>query len=253
MSQVMTITSPWDDLFDSLLSESSSFDFLSPFITQNGVEYVTKYDLKIRGVTVLSPLRFVKGVSDIESINNLLNIGAEMKSINPLHAKVYIFDNRAVVTSANLTLGGLVRNQEYGLLVSDDRIVRQVRRDFDYLFSNGANVDTDTVESIRRLLERIPPDLRFQLEQMDSEQFIERSMIIESLVGWNKEVYKIISQFTSEVFTLQDLYDYVEHFSRLYPDNRNIKGKIRQILQQLRDFGLLEFVDNRGTYRRLVQ
>jgi type II restriction enzyme len=35
-----------------------------------------------------------------------------------------------------------------------------------------------------------------------------------------------------------------------HPDNRNIKDKIRQQLQYLRDLGLIEFKE-RGVYRKL--
>ena len=40
-------------------------------------------------------------------------------------------------------------------------------------------------------------------------------------------------------FTLDDVYAFEPHLSRLYPDNRNVRPKIRQQLQVLRDHGWL--------------
>ena len=36
------------------------------------------------------------------------------------------------------------------------------------------------------------------------------------------------------------------------PENQHVREKIRQTLQQLRDAGLIEFLDDRGTYRRIA-
>jgi Dam-replacing HTH domain len=52
-------------------------------------------------------------------------------------------------------------------------------------------------------------------------------------------------------FTLDDIYRYRDELQRCYPENRNLDAKIRQGLQELRDEGIIEFVDNNGRYRRL--
>ena len=49
-------------------------------------------------------------------------------------------------------------------------------------------------------------------------------------------------------FTIEDAYAFEGQLSQLYPGNRNVKPKIRQQLQSLRDRGYLEFV-SRGYYR----
>lgn len=69
------------------------------------------------------------------------------------------------------------------------------------------------------------------------------------LTGWNHLVYTLIkSHFKNYVFSLQDLYHFEEHFKEAYPTNLHIKDKLRQILQQLRDKGLLIFL-TKGTYQ----
>ena len=55
-----------------------------------------------------------------------------------------------------------------------------------------------------------------------------------------------------ETFTSQQLYEYERHFCDLYPRNHNIRAKLRQVVQRLRDkHNIVEFLDNRGTYVRI--
>ena len=49
-------------------------------------------------------------------------------------------------------------------------------------------------------------------------------------------------------FTIDDAYGFAPALSRLYPENRHVREKVRQQLQFLRDRGWLEFV-GRGRYR----
>ena len=49
-------------------------------------------------------------------------------------------------------------------------------------------------------------------------------------------------------FTLEDVYAFERRLEAAYPDNRNVRPKIRQQLQVLRDAGFLTF-EGRGRYR----
>jgi hypothetical protein len=66
--------------------------------------------------------------------------------------------------------------------------------------------------------------------------------------GWLIEVMKCVEAIGKREFQLEDVYAFEIQLSRLYPDNRNVKPKIRQQLQFLRDRGYLDFV-SRGSYR----
>lgn len=69
------------------------------------------------------------------------------------------------------------------------------------------------------------------------------------LKGWNYIVYELIKkQFNNRVFSLSDIYKYVPEFKKVYPENNHIEDKIRQILQKLRDKGLVRFIGNKGKY-----
>lgn len=66
--------------------------------------------------------------------------------------------------------------------------------------------------------------------------------------GWLIEVMKCVESIGHPDFDLDDVYGFESHLSDIYPDNRNVKPKIRQQLQVLRDQGYLEFLGN-GHYR----
>jgi putative restriction endonuclease len=71
---------------------------------------------------------------------------------------------------------------------------------------------------------------------------------------WKDDVYVELLRYgennTTEEFTLQEFYRHAEdRLAAKYPDNNNVRAKIRQILQRLEKSGQLEFIDYNGTYR----
>jgi type II restriction enzyme len=66
--------------------------------------------------------------------------------------------------------------------------------------------------------------------------------------GWLIEVMKCVEAIGRREFTLEDVYAFEVGLGDLYPGNRNVRPKIRQQLQFLRDRGFLDFV-SRGYYR----
>jgi type II restriction enzyme len=66
--------------------------------------------------------------------------------------------------------------------------------------------------------------------------------------GWLLDVMKCVELVGKHEFQLDDVYAFEKRLSEIYPDNNNVKPKIRQQLQYLRDKGFLEFI-SRGYYR----
>ncbi len=66
--------------------------------------------------------------------------------------------------------------------------------------------------------------------------------------GWLLDIMRCIDDFGKKHFTLSEIYAYERTLSKLHPENKHIKDKIRQQLQILRERGYLEFV-SRGNYR----
>jgi type II restriction enzyme len=65
--------------------------------------------------------------------------------------------------------------------------------------------------------------------------------------GWTMDVLKLVRDNLSEQFSLSDVYSFEQQLSKLHPQNKNIRPKIRQQLQVLRDLGFIEFKGG-GTY-----
>ena len=68
------------------------------------------------------------------------------------------------------------------------------------------------------------------------------------LRGWTADVLKFIRELGKKDFTLAEAYSFDRQLQLLHPDNKNIRPKIRQQLQILRDKGILEF-KGKGQYR----
>lgn len=66
--------------------------------------------------------------------------------------------------------------------------------------------------------------------------------------GWLMAVMSCVERIGKREFTLDEVYAFEGDLRRRYPDNRNIRPKIRQQLQVLRDGGFLEFAGG-GVYR----
>lgn len=68
--------------------------------------------------------------------------------------------------------------------------------------------------------------------------------------GWALDVLRMIRRLGRKSFSLQDVYSFEDDLSTIYPNNRNIRPKIRQQLQVLRDIGFVAF-EGSGRYRML--
>jgi type II restriction enzyme len=69
--------------------------------------------------------------------------------------------------------------------------------------------------------------------------------------GWTTMTLRIIRSLKTDEFSLEALYAKEESFREAYPDNNNVRAKVRQQLQVLRDLGYVRFI-GRGKYRLLI-
>lgn len=65
--------------------------------------------------------------------------------------------------------------------------------------------------------------------------------------GWLLAVMKCIDRIPRRTFSLADMYKFETELMTVFPENNNVRPKIRQQLQVLRDMGYLAFLGN-GTY-----
>jgi type II restriction enzyme len=74
--------------------------------------------------------------------------------------------------------------------------------------------------------------------------------------GWAASLLNLLRQLPGDRFSLNEAYSFEAHLAKLYPENNNVRPKIRQQLQVLRDAGIIQF-EARGLYkfmqRRTIQ
>ena len=68
--------------------------------------------------------------------------------------------------------------------------------------------------------------------------------------GWTLDVLNILRKLERQDVSLSDVYGFERHLQDIHPNNKNVRAKIRQQLQVLRDLGFLDFEGN-GRYRVL--
>ena len=102
------------------------------------------------------------------------------------------------------------------------------------------------------LLDRIPLDGKIRLvangSTVEERQVREEFSRIRKLAdvspavrGWKLDVLTAVRKLGKRRFSLQELYQLGPYLQELHPQNRNVRAKIRQQLQVLRDLGLIEF------------
>jgi HKD family nuclease len=181
---------------------------------------------------------------------------SESNSEGIYHPKLYIANQSSVVTtiigSSNLTEGGLKSNVELNVLIeskSDSDIASDIYALYYRMkFSNRCFEPDD---EFLQLYDKICSAKKDQEKILRGEHFRKLSLKIaekissmpplsptsKDLFGWQRLVFE---KLPPGEFKTSDLYKFEEEFRRHYPRNRYIKAKIRQVLQQLRDLGLVK-------------
>ena len=68
--------------------------------------------------------------------------------------------------------------------------------------------------------------------------------------GWLFDVLYCVNNISTAEFTLEQIYQSENVLLEKHPNNHNVRPKIRQQLQMLRDRGIIEFLGN-GRYRKV--
>jgi len=158
------IISPWKDKFIEVVSKTKRELFISsPFIDVGAVELLSnliqkRSSVELSLITNLTTHTIVNKITDPKALIELYKQfnNVKISSLGKLHAKVYLIDSKiGIITSANLTIGGLVNNFEYGVLINNRSVIRSVKEDMLKYYSLGNILDMNILEKICIELERI--------------------------------------------------------------------------------------------------
>jgi hypothetical protein len=96
-------------------------------------------------------VRMLTDVSEVSNVNTetiqLFHSRGEVKSLMGLHAKIYLADDRCLITSANLTNTAFSKRHEVGILVTAKGIEGIVKY-FNYLWEGSENIQLETLNKI---------------------------------------------------------------------------------------------------------
>lgn len=140
---IETIQKGWLNEFCNELDGTQTIRIVSPFITDNLVRHLFKNfeGEKIKVITRFNLNDFKSRVSSLTALKSLVKNGAEIKGIQGLHSKLYLFDDSSgIITSANFTNGGFFRNQEFGIKTNESDIINQSLKYFDGLWAIDSSV-----------------------------------------------------------------------------------------------------------------
>ena len=213
---------------------------------------------------------FAVGSSNLDTLCALAREGTRIRSLNNLHAKIYIFDDKsALVTSANATNAGMWRNLECGLSTGDRNVVKQLTKSLLSRFDeeegrhraprviNLAELETlyPQIDAIKVTIPEKPytvsQDSGLQVEA--TFHMPDRDAFLSQFGGWRKLAIEGILDMQVDNFTLGEFYELcVPRGVKRFPKNTSIRPKLRQQLQDLRDRGFIEFLGS-GRYKRTIE
>lgn len=252
-----------DDTFFSLVESSKvSIKLCAPFVKESIVKKIyenKKKNVKLDLVTNFNLQYFHKRSSDIEAMEIINQQNGNLFNNQYLHAKFYIFDDKyIIITSANLTLSGLSKNVEYGVLFDESHLIKQVLNDFEEISTSDytGSIQKDAIDSIKNILQFLPKyknntnSVITDTVEIDDIIEVHANDLTQNMSLWNKMIFDAINMINKQEFSLVDIYAFEKEFKTIFPNNNTVKGSIRRNLQELRDLGLIKFCGN-GHYKKL--
>ena len=116
----------------------------------------------------------------------------------------------------------------------------------------GCNIRLDVIGPDARIsLVRSGTPINRDIVRKTFQEFERLKSIPLQQRGWTTFTLGVIRNLQRAEFSLSDLYTQEQLFATAYPRNHNIRPKIRQQLQVLRDLGYTEFRGH-GQYRLLI-
>lgn len=289
MPEIRLLKHDWQHTLSELISSArNEIVISSPFVTIDGVRFVQqrlsepfRKSGAFNFVTNLSPINQIQGITDPSALRTLADNLSQLAiyHLPRLHAKAYIFDNQtAVITSGNLTSGGLDRNYEYGVLVNDAAIALEARNDILDYADLGTQISREQLELYCAAVEEAAnayKQTQLSVSKAAKERF---DAVLQStsdeLIRLRLSDGTLHGVFSKTVLYLLNRHDSMSteelhvHIQQIHPDlcddsvdrvingvhfGRKWKHAVRTSQQYLKQKGLIELVDGRWQRRKLLQ
>lgn len=166
MSTLTVLPRDWKMHLAGLVSNAKAELFISsPYVTHEGSNFVAdnlsssfSKSGQLIFLTDLSPLNIAQGATNPNALQILEAAVPNfiLKHLPRLHAKVYVADaNRAIVTSGNLTAGGLALNYECGVEVAIPTLAQEIHNDIMDYANLGADVSSSQLLAYCQISDRV--------------------------------------------------------------------------------------------------
>jgi type II restriction enzyme len=114
----------------------------------------------------------------------------------------------------------------------------------------GCNINVSNIPELGKIFfvqNGVPKSKDEVLEKWSKTDFVKAAGSVESK-GWLLDVLMCVEKIKQAEFSLEDVYGFEGVLQAKHPSNHNVRAKVRQQLQFLRDKGVIDFV-GRGQYR----
>jgi phosphatidylserine/phosphatidylglycerophosphate/cardiolipin synthase-like enzyme len=237
--QAELLQEEWSEALSALFRGASKNVLIaSPFVTRRGINLLVENLSEsvrdggnVQVLVNLSPQNIIQGSVDPASLRHFFNAisAPSLYHLPHLHAKVYVADTaEAIVTSGNLTAGGLDHNFECGICTSDKTAIAVLRNDLEEYAELGARISEEELDSYSQAAEKVRDTFR---RQQQSTQEAARKSFERAFEEANKELirFRLKGRSTNDTFARTILYllrkkgpmateELHPHIQRIHPD-----------------------------------
>ena len=170
---MQSIKSPWASTFDEFAGSIRETAIIAaPFIRRRPLERLarklqSRQSVRVDLLTSLASVSLAEGLVDCGALQWFCERvpGTSVRHLLHLHAKAYVADSHtAIVTSANLTDGGLIRNFELGVKITSVPAVRDIATDLTEYGGMGVAVSNDQLAELDKLAQTAR-DIKKRIDQ----------------------------------------------------------------------------------------
>jgi hypothetical protein len=254
---MIIVNTAWDDfLFQQIAECRQNIRIATPGLSSGHVQQILdakRKEVSLEVATGFGIKEFYFGKTDLDAVEKLVENKDTITGVPGLEALFAVFDNeRSYVSSGGLVAEGPGSTKSYNVLIDNPYISKQLSTDFDMLIkSEPAHLfSINVIQEYREIIRQLKNNEKGQKTSQTNTSTPFEVLDSLDLRGWTLDVLEVVLKMKNSTFRLSEVYEYVEKLQTAHPLNNHVQAKIRQQLQVLRDLKLLDFLDQRGTYRK---
>ena len=141
------VNTVYEEIRKSLSDAKKEVLVCSPWITYLVDEFKGFHqDVSLKIITNFRKEDVKRGITDVDKLRVLQDLGAEIRYNNNVHAKMVFVDGKtAIISSANLTKKGLSVNYEAGAVIKDPEKVGEAVKFFENVWKESEDLTPELI------------------------------------------------------------------------------------------------------------